>query len=147
MKIIDPERWIFTFTALAITAVFILLTPSTTIIARWFPGKTDWLWLYPSILFALSFILWLIYRLKLPSLIEKGFFEDRRKDRIPIALSPSARTWRWVRPMLRLFMQVFLIAALCSSALTFMRSGKNRDLLVTVAQDPIYSQRAQNHKW
>jgi len=147
MKIFDPERWIFTLTSLAIAAVFILLTPSTSIIARWFPGKTDWLWIYPGLLFVLSLILWLIYRLSLPRLIEKGIFEDRRKNRQLPELSSSERTWRWLRPMLRLFIQVFLIAALCSTVLTWMRSGKNRDLLVKAAEDPFFDARVQNHKW
>jgi len=147
MKIIDPERWIFNLTSLAIAAVFVLLTPSTAIIAHWFPGKTDWLWLYPGLLFTFSFLLWLLYRLSLPALIERGVFEDRRKDREVMELSAPEKLWRWVRPMLRLFTQVFLIAALCSSALTFMRSGKNREILERIAKDPFHSSRAVNHKW
>ena len=147
MKIIDPERYIFTLTSFAIAAVFILLTPSTRIIAHWFPGKTDWLWVYPGTLFALSFILWFVYRLSLPGLIEKGFYDDRRKNRPPSQLSFEERTWRWLRPMLRLLAQVFLIAALCSATLTFFRNQKNRDLLENIAKDPLYEARAKNHKW
>ena len=147
MKIIDPERWIFTLTSLASAAVFVMLTPSTQIIAQWFPGKTDWLWLYPGLLFALSFIFWLIYRLKLPRWIEKGIFEDRRKNRIQPQLPPIEKKWRWLKPMLRLAIQVFLLAAICSFALTWMRAGKNQELFARIAQDPVYDARALKHKW
>ena len=147
MKIIDPERWIFTLTSLAMAAVFVLLTPSIQIIAQWFPGKTDWLWLYPGLLFALSFIFWLIYRLKLPGWIEKGLFEDRRKNRIEAELTQIEKRWRWLKPMLRLFTHVFLMAAICSSALTWMRTGKNQELFLKIAKDPMYGAQALKHKW
>lgn len=147
MKIIDPEHWIFTLTSLAIAVVFVLLTPSAQIIADWFPGKTDWLWLYPGGLFALSLLLWFVYRLSLPRLIEKGIMDDRRKNREPLQMSISEQVWHWFRPMLRLMAQVFLIAALCSSALTLMRSGQYRALLTKVAEDPLFDARAVRHKW
>lgn len=147
MKIIDPERWIFNLTSLAIAAVFILLMPSTQVIARWFPGKTDWLWFYPGVMFALSFVFWLLYRLSIPALIQKGFFEERRRNREPLQQSFTDRAWRWLRPMLRLMAQVFLVAALCCSVLTLMRSQKNRALLESIARDPLYEARARNHKW
>jgi len=132
MKIIDPEHWIFTLTAIAIGAVFVLLTPSTTIIARWYPGKTDWLWLYPTVLFCSSFFLWLVYRVKLPRLIERGIFEDRRRMRLVSEDNKVLRAWRWLRPMVRLLMRVFLIAAVCSAGLIFLRSGKIQALLVNL---------------
>lgn len=132
MKIFDPERWILRLCAFAIALVFIWLMPSTQIIAPWFPGKTDWLWLFPAALFGLSLLAWLMYRLKLPDWIERGIFEDRRMNRQPLPLNDYEKKIRWLRPMLRLTSQVFMLAGVCALALCLMRSGWMQTWLVNL---------------
>ena len=129
MKIFDLEKWVFYLTALAIAVVFIFLTPTTQIIAGWFPGKTDRLWVYPGVLFSGGFIFWTVYRLSLSYLVRKGIFEDRRGRASRTPLRGWARIMGWVLPALRLSFQVLLLAGTCVWALAVMRSGWLQKLL------------------
>ena len=133
MKIFDPEKWIFYLTALAMATVFVFLTPTTQIIAFWFPGKTDWLWFYPSFFFAAAFSLWTAYRLSLPYLVRRGIFEDRRCPSGRAVLRGPGRWLRWMQPALRLLFQTLLLAGVCSWAVAFMRSGWFQKLLGQIA--------------
>ena len=88
MKILDFQKWVFRIHVFLIAAIFILVVPTTQIVAAWYPGKTMMLWLVPVRTFAVSALLWLALAWAMPAFIRTGFFEDRRRT-IRIE-SPSA---------------------------------------------------------
>ena len=133
MKIFDPEKGIFYLTAFAMATVFVFLTPTTQIIALWFPGKTDRLWFYPAFFFTAAFCLWTAYRLSLPYLVRRGILEDRRRPSGRMPLRGPGRLLRWMQPALRLLFQVLLLAGVCSWTVAFMRSGWFQKLLGHIA--------------
>ena len=142
-KIWDFEKPIFRLTLIAIAVVFLLNNPSVSIIASWYPGKTDTYWFLPGFLFANGVLAWVVYRISLPALIQKGILADRRMGRreMPLAgardrdvhaadggmasspLPMRQRLWRWWLPLLRLLFQTFFAAALTAWTLAWMHGG------------------------
>ncbi len=142
MRIFDLEKWIFYSTAFAIAVVFVFLTPSTHIITRWFPGKTDRLWLYPELLFSAGFSLWSVYRFSLTFLVRWGVFEDRRLQIPRVPLSNGVRLLRWILPAVRLLFHVLLLAGICAWALALMREGFFGKIFYQNANRPDYASKA-----
>ncbi|MCB9799224.1 MAG: hypothetical protein H6757_00515 [Candidatus Omnitrophica bacterium] len=130
MKMIDFEKIVFRISVLTVGAIFILLAPTTHIFASWYPGKKDILWIVPACVIGVLSILWLMVRLCLPLLIQKGVFEDRRKttrsanERTPVNIS------RVVLSTLQLTMQLLLLLGMCVAIVAFMR-GDTMDQLLT----------------
>ncbi len=65
-------------------------------------------------------------------MIRKGIFEDRRKNRSLPPLTPFEQKLRWLMPMLRLSIQIFLLAGICAWTLGLMRSGKIQEMLLNI---------------
>ncbi len=117
---------------MAIAAVFLMIHPSVSIVAHWFPGKTNHLWCYPAELFTFGLLTWILYRLSLPALIARGIFEDRRLGVRQVPVGKFQKRWRWWLPVLRLTFQTFFLAAFCAGVLAWMQSGIFRTWLLNV---------------
>lgn len=122
MKPVDFARILFPINAIITAVVFFLLAPSTHIYAEWFPEKKDSLWLIPAAVVLLSCVLWLLTSLNLPRLIEKGIFEDRRKnDRSSVPSVPmNLRKTIW--PVAVFIFHMAIIGAMCMILLAEMRN-------------------------
>ena len=129
MKPVNFEKILFPLNAIITAVVFFLLKPSTYIYAQWFPDKKDSLWLIPAGVIFTSAVLWLLTSLNLPKLIQKGVFEDRRKnDRSSEEVAPmNVRRTLW--PVLVFIFHMALIAGMCASLIVEMRSDTTGHLL------------------
>lgn len=114
MKVVDPESFLFRLNVLVITVVFILLAPTTYIVAGWFPEDESVSWKLPLLVLGVSAIFWLLYKLAIPLFIGLGFFEERRSRNRKREMSPTERWLRIIFPIIIFLIQTgaLLIMAL-----------------------------------
>jgi hypothetical protein len=132
MKILDLEKIIFRLNVIVIGIIFLLLTPATQIIASWFPGKTDMLWLFPLFVLGVCTFLWFLMSLTLPSLIKRGILEDRRIKPRTEETSRAKRLWRILLPMVALACQMLLLIFMSMCLIIFMRSQTMENLFTNL---------------
>ena len=133
MKIFDFEKFIYRLTILMIAVVFVLLVPTTHIIASWYPGKKDTLWLWPFAAVSLGIVSWLLMRLSIPKFIQWGWFQNRRNEPRQENGSAGRRLWRIALPILSFSIQMFLLIFMCMCLVAFMRSETIEQLLTYMA--------------
>ncbi len=119
MKPVNFEKILFPLNALLTAAIFFMITPTTYIYTHWFPEKNDSLWLVPAVVMGVSAVIWFVTSLNMPRLIQKGIFEDRRKDSRPARVDVS-RVAGMVANFL--FHMIFLLL-MCGLLVAEMRSG------------------------
>ena len=129
MKPINFEKILFPVNAIITAVVFLFLTPTTYIYAGWFPDKKDSLWLFPAAAISISTVLWLSTSLNLPKLIQKGVFEDRRKNARSSEASAPINIWRTIWPVAVFIFHMTLLAGICVSLIAEMKSGATGNLL------------------
>lgn len=122
MKPIDFSKILFPINAIITAFVFFLLAPSTHIYAEWFPEKKDSLWLIPVTVIFISSALWLLTSLNLPKLIEKGIFEDRRKNDRSSCPDKPMNIWKTVWPVFVFIFHMTLLGAMCIGLVAEMKS-------------------------
>lgn len=120
MRIFDFEKIFFRVNVALVAVIFIFLTPTTQIIASWFPGKKDILWAVPAGVLTLCSALWIALKLALPSLIRRGIFEDRRGAQREEAFTPE-RFRRLFLPVLIFFIQGMLLILMTMCLISFLR--------------------------
>lgn len=124
LKIIPAGQIIFTVNILLITIIFILLSPSTQIVASWFPQVTAVLWVFPISVLIICTALWLWMQWNLNRLIQQGVFEERRKIPRPEISPQKVRFLKIVYPMIVLLVQLFFVIVLCMVLIDFMSGEK-----------------------
>ena len=133
MKIFNFQKIMFRINVVVITIVFVLLLPTTRIIAAWYPGQTDLLWFFPVAVLVITTLLWFMTSLSIPFLIKKGIFEERRKTPRPELRWTFRRFWRITLPVITLVIQMLLLIFLCMSLIAFMRSETLPSFLERIA--------------
>jgi len=128
---------VFRINVICVGFVLVLLAPTTSMIASWYPGKKDILWLCPVGVLGICSFLWFLMRLSIPALIRWGIFEDRRERPRDQDLSGFVRVWRISFPMLVLIIQISILIFMCMCVLGFLRS----DTLVGIIQNIPFKQR------
>jgi len=121
MKIFNFDKIFFRINVIAVLIVFILLAPTTHIVASWYPGKRDILWLLPLAVLIGSIVLWLLTALSMPRLIKWGIFEDRRKKPRNETVHQMRRVFRITMPMIMMAVQVGVLIGMCMCLIAFMR--------------------------
>lgn len=128
MKPIDFGKILFPVNAAVTAVVFFLLVPTTYVYSSWFPDKKDSLWLVPAAVLLGSAAVWLMTSLNLPKLIEKGIFEDRRKNDRSSAGQTPMNVRRTVWPVLVFIFHMGLLGLMCISLISEMRRGAGENI-------------------
>lgn len=124
MKPINFDKILFPVNAVITAAVFFLLMPSTYIYAKWFPEKKDSLWLIPAGVAFTSVALWLLTSLNLPKLIQKGVFEDRRKNTRSSGEVEPMNVRRTIWPVIVFIFHLSVIAGMSAALISHMRNSE-----------------------
>ena len=115
------ELILFRLNVLSVVIVAILLAPSSQIIASWYPAShKEILWWIPVGTVGTCSVLWLIYKLSLPSLIHRGLFPDRRQQSRQEEYKRAYRIFRLIWPVLLLIIQTGMILLMAMSLFGFM---------------------------
>lgn len=124
MKLWDFEKFFFRLNIIVTFIVFLLLTPSTHIIAKWYPDDESVLWRFPLIVLGVSGVIWLLASLCLPFFFKWGFFEERRDEpRDPIRPF-TVRIVRMAAPIFVLAVHLSILLFCCYCLVAFMNSDK-----------------------
>ncbi|MDD5217858.1 MAG: hypothetical protein PHN49_08860 [Candidatus Omnitrophica bacterium] len=129
LRIVNLESFIFRINLAVIIVVFILLAPTTNIIASWYPGKKDILWRFPAIVAGVSAVLWFLMQLGIPIFIKLGILHDRRQNPRDQKMSLLERLWCTVLPMITMVVQIFILIYMCMCVIAFMRSETMDEIL------------------
>lgn len=120
MKIIDFEKIILRVNLVAVAIIFVLLIPSSGVVASWFPENENAFWILPILIVSVLSTLWFLIRLNLSALIKRGVFENRRLSPREQENSKTKTFWLVTFSVLTFVTEMFMIIgmAFCLSAFT-----------------------------